>query len=315
MATFSLSGQTSAGQKALLPTNVSRNIWKEALAQSIVPGLASNVPIIIGDNTFPMVATRPAASIVGEGQNKPDSSIGLTSKTIKPIKAVVGLEFTMEAIEANPGGILGLMESEMAAALARQVDLAILFGRQASNGAAISGVTEFLNATTKRQELNYAVSGAGNLDAQIWSGVGQLMTNNKPVTGFALDPRLVFQVANARDKNGVRVNPGLNMGTELGSYGGLPATVSMSVSGQVDASADTGVRGFAGNWDALRFGYALKLATKKIEYGDPFGNGDLQRRNAVAFMTEAIFGWAIMDQDAFVAYEDKVEDVDPDAGA
>lgn len=307
-APFTLGSQTTAGQKALLPTNVSSSIWKAALAQSIIPGLASNVPIIIGDNTFPMVATRPAASIVGENQNKPSSSIGLTSKTIKPIKAVVGLEFTMEAIIANPGGILGLLESEMAAALARQVDLAVMFGRQASDGAAISGLTEYLNATTKRQELNYLTTGPGNLDAQIWSGVGQLMLANKPVTGFALDPRLVYQIANARNDKGERINQGLNLTSGLGSYAGLPATVSMSVSGQVDASADTKVRGFAGNWDALRFGYSLQLATKKIEYGDPFGNGDLQRRNAVAFMTEAIFGWAIMDADAFVAFDDAVVD-------
>lgn len=305
MATFSLASQTSAGQKALLPAQVSRNIWKEALAQSIIPGLASNVPIIIGDNTFPMVATRPAASIVGEGGNKPSSSIGLTSKTIKPIKAVVGLEFTMEAIIANPGGILGLLESEMAGALSRQVDLAILFGRQASDGAAISGLTEYLNATTKRQELDYT----GNLDDQIWSGMGQLVTAGKPVTGFAMDPRLVFQLSNTRDANGVRINQGMSLGGGLTSYAGLPTQVSMGVSGQVDASADTKVRAFGGNWNALRFGYALQLSTKKIEFGDPFGNGDLQRRNAVAFMTEAIFGWAVMDMDAFVAFDDAVADV------
>lgn len=309
MATFSLSGQTTAGQKALLPSNVSRNIWKEALAQSIIPGLASNVPIIIGDNTFPMVATRPAASIVGENANKPSSAIGLTSKTIKPIKAVVGLEFTMEAIIANPGGILGLLESEMSAALARQVDLAILFGRQASDGAAISGLTEFLNATTHRQELNYLLKGDEGLDAQIWAGMGGRIKAGKPVNGFAMDPRLVFELSNTRDTYGNRINSGMSMGGGLTSYAGLPTSVSLSVSGQVDASADTKVRGFGGNFDALRFGYALQLNTKKIEFGDPFGNGDLQRRNAVAFMTEAVFGWAIMDADAFVAFDDTVTDV------
>jgi len=88
------------------------------------------------------------------------------------------------------------------------------------------------------------------------------------------------------------------------AYAGQPVAVSKTVSGQVDASTDTKVRGFGGDWDALKFGYALDIFTKKIEYGDPFGNGDLQRRNSVAYLTEVIFGWAIMDTTAFVAYED-----------
>ena len=78
--------------------------------------------------------------------------------------------------------------------------------------------------------------------------------------------------------------------------------VSRSVSGQVDESKDTNIRGFGGDWTALRFGRALDIGLKRIEYGDPFGNGDLQRRNCVAYMTECIFGWGILDLDAFVRY-------------
>ena len=80
--------------------------------------------------------------------------------------------------------------------------------------------------------------------------------------------------------------------------------MSRTISGQTDASADTKVRAFGGDWEALRFGRALDINLKRIEYGDPFGNGDLQRRNAIAFLSEVIFGWAILDQTAFVAYEE-----------
>lgn len=304
MATHKLTDWTGDSAK-LLPTNVSSSIWKKATAKSIIPTLATSTPIIIGENTFPIVNKRPAASIVGEGQNKPDSEIGMTSKTVKPIKAVVGLEFTMETILTNPGGVLGLLEEELSAALARQVDLAVLHGRQASNGAALTGGVEFINQTTNRVSLDPA----GKLDAALWDGYGLVVnTDTKQeeshdFTGFAIDPRLVYQLANERDDKGVRINPDIRMGAQEASIGGLPTAVSRSVSGQVDASADTRVRAFGGDWDALRFGYSFNLRTKKIEYGDPFGNGDLQRRNAVAFMTEAIFGWAVLDKDAFVAYE------------
>ncbi|WNN93656.1 major capsid protein [Arthrobacter phage CallinAllBarbz] len=302
MSTFSLAGQTGPGQAALLPKNVSTNIWQKATAKSIVPSLATSTPIIIGENTFPTVTKRPAASIVGEGQNKPDSEIAMGSKTIKPIKAVVGLEFTLESILANPGGILGLLEAELAGALARQIDLAILHGRQASDGAALSGGLEYVNQTTNRVEL----ATGGNVDAELWAGYGTVVEGDNDFTGFAMDPRLVFALANARDDNGRRLNPDIQMGSAVTSYAGQPTAVSKSVSGQVDASVDTKVRAFGGDWDALKFGYSFNLSTKRIEYGDPFGNGDLQRRNSVAFLTEAIFGWAIMDLDAFVAYEEPV---------
>lgn len=93
------------------------------------------------------------------------------------------------------------------------------------------------------------------------------------------------------------------MGGTVANVSGQTVRVSRTVSGQIDASADTKVRAFGGDWNALRFGRALDIGLKKIEFGDPFGNGDLQRRNAVAFLSEVIFGWAVLDKDAFVAYE------------
>jgi HK97 family phage major capsid protein len=291
-----------AGGSNLLPREVSSDIWKAATANSIIPTLATSKPMILGENVFPTVTKRPAASIVGEGGNKPDSDLEVGSKVVKPIKAVVGLEFTMESIMQNPAGVLGLLQSELGGAISRQIDLAVLHGRQASNGAALSGGLEFINQTTNRVELT---TGA-NSDAELWAGYGLVVNgaNGNDFSGFALDPRLVYSLATARGTDGKRLNPDIQMGSAVTSYAGQPVAVSKTVSGQVDASTDTKVRGFGGDWDALKFGYALDIFTKKIEYGDPFGNGDLQRRNSVAYLTEVIFGWAIMDNTAFVAYED-----------
>lgn len=291
-----------AGGTNLLPREVSTDIWKTATANSIIPTLSSSTPMILGENVFPTVTKRPAASIVGEGGNKPDSDLEVGAKVVKPIKAVVGLEFTMESILQNPAGVLGLLQTELGGAISRQIDLAVLHGRQASNGAALTGGHEYINQTTNRVELT---TGA-NADAELWTGYGLVVNgaNGNDFSGFALDPRFVYSLATARGTDGKRLNPDIQMGSAVTSYAGQPVAVSKTVSGQVDASLDTKVRGFGGDWDALKFGYALDIFTKKIEYGDPFGNGDLQRRNSVAYLTEVIFGWAIMDQTAFVAYED-----------
>lgn len=286
------------GGSALLPRSVSQQIWKEAVAQSIVPSLATGHPMILGENTFPVLTKRPAAYIIGEGQPKIESELEVGSKTVRPIKAVVGLEFTMEAIMTNPAGVLGLMSEEMSGALSRQVDLAVLHKRVAGTGGTISGV-ESVSDTT--QEIALGAT-ADTIDPELWEGYGLIVDGNNDFTGFAFDPRLNFTLATARDVQGRRLHPEIQMGNAVTQYEGQPVAVSKTVSGQSDASTDTGIRAFAGDWDALKFGYVLDIGVKKIEYGDPFGNGDLQARNCVAYMAEVIFGWAIRDLNAFVKY-------------
>lgn len=287
-----------SGGSNLLPKQVSSNIWKKATAESIVPGLANQTPIILGENTFPVLTKRPSASIVGENQQKPDSQIEVGSKTVKPIKAVIGLEFTMEAIMTNSAGVLGLLQEELGSGLARQVDLAILHKRQASDGSALTSGVEAITDTTRSIE----VTDSDLIDDYLWQGYGDITNEGSDFTGFAFDPRMAFILAQAKDTQGRRIHPDIQMGQSVTTYSGLNARVSRTVSGQTDASTDTGIRAIGGDWSALRFGYVLQIGVKKIEYGDPFGNGDLQARNAVAYMAEAIFGWAIMDTEAFVKY-------------
>lgn len=301
MATKTVAGVVAgAGGTNLLPRNVSSSIWKKATAQSIIPTLSTSTPMILGENTFPVLTKRPAASVIGEGANKVDSDIEVGSKTVKPIKAVVGLEFTMEAILTNSAGVLGLMEEELSGALARQIDLAILHKREAATGNALTSGVQSVSDTTQAVTLGTTPD---DIDDKLWEGYGLVVDNgDMDFTGFAFDPRLIYTLATAKDLQNRRLHPEISMGASVTSYSGQPVAVSKTVSGQVDASADTEIRAFGGDWNALKFGHVLDIATKKIEYGDPFGNGDLQRRNCVAYLTEVIFGWAIMDLNAFVKY-------------
>lgn len=65
-----------------------------------------------------------------ELENKPGSEIELGAKSIKPIKAVVGLEFSMETVHANPANVMDMLSEELSEALARQIDQAILHGSE-----------------------------------------------------------------------------------------------------------------------------------------------------------------------------------------
>ncbi|QGJ92116.1 major capsid protein [Gordonia phage Lauer] len=299
-----------SGGGNLLPRSVAQDWWKAATAQSIIPTLSKSTPVIIGDNIVPVLTKRPSASIIGELQNKKDSELEAGAKVFRTIKAQVGLEFSMETVLTNPAGILDIIGEEMSGALARQVDAAIIHKRQSSDGATLTSGVEAITDTANVLELD-PTPGA-DPDDLLWQGYNKVVDEGgNNFTGFAVDPRLTYVLATARDADGRRLNPDINMGAQVTSYSGQPMVNSKTVGGDVDAGTDTGIRAIGGDWDSLRFGYAHQIGLRKIEYGDPFGNGDLQRRNAVAYLAEVLFGWTIMDLDAFVLYRLPEEPVVP----
>ena len=291
-----------AGGTQLLPKSISNDWWKKATAESIIPTLSKSTPVILGDNVIPVLTKRPAASIIGELQNKVDSELEAGAVNFKTIKAEVGLEFSMETVLTNPAGILDIIGDEMAGALARQIDAAVIHNRQSSNGATLTSGTKGI--TTEAPVIELPTTAGVDIDPLLWEGYNAVTeTAGNNFNGFAVDPRLTYVLATARDSDGRRLNPDINMGQTVASYSGQPMVNSRTVGGDVDAGADTGIRAIGGDWNALRFGYAHQIGLRKIEYGDPFGNGDLQRRNAVAYLMEVIFGWVILDPNAFVVYK------------
>lgn len=298
------------GGQDTLPRNLSQEIWKDALEEAVVPRLSKAHPVILGENTIPTLTKRPAAAIIGEGENKKQSDMQIGAKSFRPIKAVVGMEFTMEAIETNPVNVLEQIGAEAAGALARQIDLAVLHGRQAIDGGQLSG-QEYVTKTAHEIELPEPEA----VDEAMWEGYSLVNEADGNFDGFAADPRFAAYIANARDKEGRRLYPEINMGGQgISTFAGLPVAVAKTVSGRVDASADTNILAIGGDWQQVRFGRALDIPLRRIEYGDPLGNGDLQRRNSVAFIAEIMFGWTIMKDDAFVKFV-KPGDTVPGSGA
>ena len=305
----SIVGGSGGGQ--LLPKSVSQEWWKKATANSIIPSLSKSTPVILGDNVIPVLTKRPSASVIGELQNKSDSDLEAGAVNFRTIKAIVGLEFSMETVLTNPAGILDIIGEEMSNALARQIDAAVIHNRQSSNGATLTGGTTGI--TTNALEVELPATAGVDIDPLLWQGYNKVVDESgNNFTGFAVDPRLTYVLATARDDQGRRLNPDINMGQTVTSYSGQPMVNSKTVGGDVDGGTDTGIRAIGGDWDALRFGYAHQIGLRKIEFGDPFGNGDLQRRNAVAYLMEVIFGWAILDANAFVVYKLDDEPEEPE---
>ena len=128
------------------------------------------------------------------------------------------------------------------------------------------------------------------------------------IAGIAFDPTYAWTIATARYADGRKKYPEVGFGVNVSSFEGLRASASSTVSGQPEA-ADQKVRAIVGDWSQLVWGVQRRVPVERILYGDPDGQGDLKRNNQIALRTEVVYGWAVMDLDAFSAVVDKVANV------
>jgi hypothetical protein len=146
-------------------------------------------------------------------------------------------------------------------------------------------------------------------DLVIEQAAGLVIADGYIPNGIAFDPTYSWTVATARYADGRKKYPELGFGANVTSFEGLPAYSSSTVSGLPEASADTNVKAIVGQWDAFRWGVQKDIPVELIKYGDPDGLGDLKRQNQIALRAEIVYGWAVMDLDAFATVKDAVANV------
>lgn len=288
---------TGGKREQLLPAEVTTEIWGQTFEESVVAKLSGTKAITINGQTAPVVTKRPSAQIIGESQPKSASDFELGAKTMKVLKAHVGFALSWETVLANPAGALEIIRDEFSSAIARQIDLAVIHGRNAADGTQLTSVDEFLSQTTNAVE----VADDAGIDAAIFDGAS-LISRGARYNGLAVDDKFSTRIAAARDSQGRRLYPDVSLGGELSSFSGVPMAASPAVSGDTDASDVTNILAIGGDWKSLTFGKAAEITFKTIEYGDPFGTGDLQNLNQIGVRSEIIFGYSIRDLDAFVKY-------------
>ena len=289
---------TGGNRGTLLPANVTNEIWGQTFEESVVAKLSGTKAITIAGEAAPVVTKRPSAQIGGESQPKSATEFELGAKTMQILKAHVGFPLSWETVLANPAGALDIIRDEFASAIARQIDLAVIHGRNAADGSQISSVSEYLSQATNAVEVP---DNNAEIDAAIFDGAS-LLARGARYNGLAVDDKFSTRLAGARDSQGRRIYPEVSLGGGLSSFSGVTLAASPAVSGAVDGSTETDVLAVGGDWNSLTFGKAAEITFKTIEYGDPFGTGDLQNLNQIGVRSEIIFGYSIRDLDAFVKY-------------
>lgn len=280
-----------------LPNDMAEGIFKKAQTGSVIAQLSGAKPQKFGKQSVMVLTSAPKAEIVGEGADKSPTDAAYTTKVVSPIKLQVTMRFNQEVMWADEDAQIGVLQdlSENAGiALARALDLVAIHKLNPLTGTVSGLVSEGIIDTTQSTTL-----ANDKYDVAVEQAVGQVIASGYAPTGLAMDPALSFGLSTMRDTTGRRLYPELGFGMSVSNFEGVSAAVSNTVSAGVEAKTASNLLGIVGQFDAVRWGVQRDIAAHLIEYGDPDGLGDLQRKNQVAIRAEVVYGIGIMDLAAF----------------
>ncbi len=296
----------------IFPVEFSSKVITKAVQDSVVKKLAGDqLALPLTGSSVAVQTSRPEAGVVGEAGMKPVTSFGLSSKILRPIKVAAIITWSEELAKADKLGLEGIIQQQLAGAITRAFDLAVLHGKS-TTGQAIPGV-EFVNQTTKRVELGTTAQTKGGISGDLIAGIKAVQDARLGyrVNGLAADDSLRLELMGATDTNGRPIyQSSLDLTDSMGKVFGLPTAYGDAVSGQVGTNADTKVRALGGDWSQLVYGFANEITFKysnEASITDGATTTSLFQTNQEALLCEASFGWAIADTNAFFALEDKVK--------
>lgn len=307
-------GRLATTPSELLPPTVVGPIFDQAQEHSLVLQLGEQIPVSYGETVIPTTTKRPAVGQVGtgtsnaqrEGGTKPLSGTAWDTRAFSPIKLATIVTVSEEFAQKNPAGLYTQLQGDLAYAIGRGVDLAVLHGKDALRGTALQGIdTDNVIANT----TNYKNLTAGNIMEGLLDGYDLVNQDSKfNFDGWAVDPRFRSTLARAsvfRDANG-NIDPSrVNLNAGVTDILGLPARFGRGVGGDLDAATDSGIRIIGGDFSQLRWGFADQIRVKISDTAsltDGSNTVSMWQTNQVAILVECTFGWVLGDKEGFVKF-------------
>lgn len=298
-----------------LPEELVPGVWRKAQDGSVLAKLSQSEPQKFGVKQYIKLTGTPRAEVVGESVDKSQSNSAFAPIRSVQRKLQVTQRFSQElkwADEDDQIGALSTMGDLAGEALARGLDLVAIHGMNPLTGAAIAGSPVKLLDTTNVIELTTGT--AATPDAAIEAAYGLLLADKATPNGIAFDPTFAFSLATQRDKNDKRLYPELGLG-KFDNFLGFNAASSDTVSGGAEAltvstgiyrSVNPNIKSIVGDFTAFKWGVQRSIGVTMIEYGDPDGDGDLQRSNEIALRAEVVYGIGFLDLDSFAVIKDAI---------
>lgn len=286
--------------KITLPTNVAVGIVDKASDTSTIAALSPSTPMLFRNQDYMVFNPASEAEVVEEGANKSAYEQTLTTVTAKRVKLQTTTRVTSElewADEDNRTQIIESIIADQAAAFARALDYVVYHAVNPKTGATLTGYTALSGTATQVTATGDAVK---DMDAIV-----DAVAADYDVNGLALSKTFAASLRKVRvPSTGMRLYPEIPMNLQPGTVEGVKAATSGTVSG-VKATTATKVLAFAGDFSVIKWGLVRDMTSEVIPYGDPDGAGDLQRSNQIAYRTEGVYGFAVLDAKAIACLKSK----------
>lgn len=282
--------------KIKLPRSVVTELVGKVKDTSTIAALSAAKPQIFADADHLIFSPSAEAEVVAEGAKKGVYDQKMTTVTGKRVKVVTTTRVTDELRWADEDARLEIVTNIMADqkdAIGRALDLVVYHAINPKGGTALDGYTA-LCADGQANKVVATDDPVSDIDAL----TDALLEYN--IDGFALSRKLASDLRKLRvPATGQRLYPEIPLSLNVGSIDGIPAAVSGTVNAK-QASAATNVLGIMGDYSLIKWGMVRDMFSEVIEYGDPDQSGvDLKANNQVAFRTEAVFAYAVLDAKGF----------------
>lgn len=286
--------------KITLPTDVAVGIVNKASDTSTIAALSPSTPMLFRNQDYMVFNPASEAEVVEEGANKSAYEQTLTTVTAKRVKLQTTTRVTSELEWADEDNRTQIIESiivDQAAAFARALDYVVYHAVNPKTGATLTGYTALSGTATQVTATGDAVK---DMDAIV-----DAVAADYDVNGIALSKTFAASLRKVRvPSTGMRLYPEIPLNLQPGTVEGVKAATSGTVSG-VKATTATKVLAFAGDFSVIKWGLVRDMTSEVIPYGDPDGAGDLQRSNQIAYRTEGVYGFAVLDAKAIACLKSK----------
>jgi len=284
-----------------LSAHQKKGVWRKSIKTGVLAQLAAADPEIkVGDTNIFTFLDAAKAELVGESAEKSSQDGRPTKATAKTYKVQVTYRFSDEVKYEDEDYQIGLVDAlvgRVGEALSRALDLIAIHGVNPLTGDAAASVTQYLDKSGFLP-AGHVILETNNKDANVKAMAGALQGDGYGATAVAFDPSFVGELAREEDNQGRQRYPELGLGFNVENFQGLRAASSDTVSGRNEIDTPL-VKAIMGDFRAFVWGVARQVPLRTIEYGDPDGNGDLQRQNEIAIRAEAYLGFAFVDPKAF----------------
>ena len=288
----------------VLPRSVATVVTGKAKDTSTIATLSPSKPEIFNDETYLVFTGNSEAEVVAEGAAK-----DYYEQTTAPVVAKrVTIQTTTRvskqlkwADEDDQLKIIDAIQEDQALALGRALDYVVYHAINPKTGQALNGFTP-LTAMSGVNDVYLGATAKAATDAQLiaaFDNMAEEVNETYDINGFALSKAYANALRRIRTKDRMqRLYPNVPLNLKVGEFEGVNAACSSTVNGGL-AVTPTNVLAIMGDYSLIKWGMVRDMMAEVIEFGDPDGQGDLKRYNQIAYRTEAVLGYAVVNPAAF----------------